>query len=151
MLDRQEANEVPARTDEAGFTMLELLVVVVILGLLAAIVMFTAQGASAQSWTASCASDSKTVNIAASVYLQQYPHVTQVTQSDLTSGTGQSLSVWPKSTKYSILIAGDGNSLSGSTSDDAQPALIADNDVLVKVGSSYFDATKDPGGACSAT
>jgi len=45
----------------------------------------------------------------------------------------------------------DGNSLSGSTSDDAQPALIADNDVLVKVGSSYFDATKDPGGACSAT
>jgi general secretion pathway protein G len=136
------------RHGDAGFTMIELLVVVVVLGMLAAIVVFALGNMTSESWTAACDSDSKTVNLAAGVYLQQNTSVTQLTESDLTSGTGKSLSEWPKSTQYTIEIAGDGNALAGTMSDDSSPALIQDNDVVVQVGTHYFDATRDPLGAC---
>lgn len=128
--------------------MIELLVVVVVLGLLAAIVVFALGGVTTESWTAACDSDSKTVNLAAGVFLQQNTSVTQLTESDLTSGAGKSLSEWPKSTQYTIEIAGDGNALAGTMSDDSSPVMIQDNDVVVQEGTNYFDATRDPLGAC---
>ncbi len=133
-----------------GFTLIELLVVVVVLGLLAAIVVFALGGMTTESWTASCDSDSKTVNLAVGVYLQQNTGVTQLTQSDLTSGADQSLPAWPKSTKYTIEIAGDGNALAGTMSDDNPPVIIQDNDVVVQDGTHYFDATRYPTEACTS-
>ena len=133
---------------DAGFTMIELLVVVVVLGLLAGIVVFALGNMTTESWTASCNSDSKTVNLAAGVYLQQNTGVTQLTESDLTSGAGKSLSAWPKSTRYTIEIAGDGNALAGTMSDDSPSVMIQDNDVVVQEGTQTFDATRDPMAAC---
>ncbi len=138
------------RRDDAGFTLIELLVVVIVLGTLAAIVVVALGSVTTESWAASCDSDSKTVNLAAVAYLQQNAGVTQLTESDLTQGANQSLHAWPKSTNYTIVIAGDGNSLPGAMSDDSPPVVIQDNDVVVKEGTRYFDATRYPTAACTS-
>lgn len=138
------------RRSEAGFTLIELLVVIVVLGMLAAIVVFAMGSVTTDGWTASCDSDSKTVNLAAGAYLQQNAGVTQLTESDLTQGADQSLPAWPRSTRYTIEIAGDGNALPGTMSDDNPPVAIRANDVVVQEGTHYFDATRYPTAACQS-
>lgn len=148
MVERSLPTDRQDERSDAGFTMIELLVVVVVLGLLAGIVVFALGNVTTKSWTAACNSDSRTVNLAVGAYIQRNTGVTQLTEADLTSGAGQSLSKWPKSTKYAIEIAGDGNALSGSLSDDNPPVVIQDNDVVVQEGTHFFDATREPTEAC---
>lgn len=57
--------------DHDGFTLVELLIVIVILGILAAIVVFAVQGLTHAGATASCRTDRKTVIDAVEVYKAQ--------------------------------------------------------------------------------
>jgi len=57
-----------ARTDE-GFTLIELMIVIVILGVLAGIVIFAVGGITDKGNVAACKSDIKTVSVAVEAYL----------------------------------------------------------------------------------
>jgi general secretion pathway protein G len=59
------------RDGEAGFTLVELLVVIVILGVLAGIVVFAVGGISNKSTQAACNSDVNTVQTAEEAYYAQ--------------------------------------------------------------------------------
>jgi prepilin-type N-terminal cleavage/methylation domain-containing protein len=56
---------------EAGFTLVELLVVIVVLGVLAAIVVFSVAGVSNKSQSAACNSDVRAVQSAEEAYYAQ--------------------------------------------------------------------------------
>jgi general secretion pathway protein G len=56
---------------EAGFTLVELLVVIVILGVLSAVVVFAVGGISNKSKSAACSSDVATVQTAEEAYFAQ--------------------------------------------------------------------------------
>ncbi len=55
--------------DEAGFTLIELMIVIVILGVLAGIVIFAVGGITDTGNLAACKSDIKTVDVAVEAYL----------------------------------------------------------------------------------
>jgi len=64
--------------DEAGFTLIELMIVIVILGVLAGIVIFAVGGIQDTGKLAACKSDLKTVSVAVEAYqakhgVGQYP------------------------------------------------------------------------------
>ena len=56
------------RTGEGGFTLVELLIVIVILGILAAIVVLAIGGLAGKSKTAACNAESKTIQTAEDAY-----------------------------------------------------------------------------------
>lgn len=79
------------RHDEAGFTLVELLVVVVILGVLAGIVVFAVGGLTTNSVQAACKSDYKSVEVAVETFKAQegiYPTAGQngISGSDAVAG-----------------------------------------------------------------
>ena len=59
------------RAKESGFTLVELLIVIVILGVLAAIVVFSVRGINNSSTTSACSADVATVNSALEAYYAQ--------------------------------------------------------------------------------
>jgi general secretion pathway protein G len=63
---------------EAGFTLVELLVVIVILGVLAGIVVFAVGGISNKSTRAACNSDVSTVQTAEEAYYAQHNAYTTI-------------------------------------------------------------------------
>jgi general secretion pathway protein G len=108
-LSREEQND-----GDSGFTLIEILIVIVILGVLSAVVVFAVQDMSKESASSACQSDYKTVESAAEAYRAQegsYP----VDIAHLTIGAADGNGPWlkdaPSSTKYSISIGspvGDG-------------------------------------------
>ena len=59
------------RTRSNGFSLVELLIVVAMLGILAAITVFTVRGTSASGEERACAADEQTIEKAADYYLAQ--------------------------------------------------------------------------------
>jgi len=138
------------RADDEGFTLIELLVIMIILAILAATVVFFLSGTTDKGLRAACASDARTVGIAAQAYMTENPEVTQVTEAALTAqGTG-TLDSWPSGDNgaYKILIAGDSNALVGEK--DANGVTIEANNVVVNIGAQYFDASLALPSACNA-
>lgn len=136
-------------TSDSGYTLIELLIVIAVLGILASVVVFGLSGVSSQSDRAACASDAKTVAVAIGAFEVEHPSVAQVTEAQLiAAGTG-SLQSWPVSPQgaFAIEIAGDGNLYVHTT--DAFGNLISANDVLVVVGASVYDATASLPQSCS--
>jgi general secretion pathway protein G len=88
--ERHEDGEV------SGFTLIEILVVIVVLGILAAVVLFALGGVTGQSAVASCQADGATVTSAISAFNTQNPNST-VSSGVLTGSSlgGPYLQSWP--------------------------------------------------------
>ena len=69
-MNTTSTNRVNQRADR-GFTLVEILVVIVILGILAVVVAFSVRGVTERGETVSCGSDADTLTTAAEVYMAQ--------------------------------------------------------------------------------
>lgn len=63
--------EVQAEKQDKGFTLVELLIVIVILGILATVTVFAVRGITDQGQTSACNADEKTLQVAAEAYQAQ--------------------------------------------------------------------------------
>ena len=77
---RQEHGEIN------GFTLIEILIVIVVLGILAAVVIYALGGITGKSATAACQADGATVSTAMQAFVTQNPSVIP-TETNLLSGT----------------------------------------------------------------
>jgi prepilin-type N-terminal cleavage/methylation domain-containing protein len=62
---------VQAEKQDQGFTLVELLIVIVILGILATVTVFAVRGITTQGQDSACAADQKTLEVAAEAYFAQ--------------------------------------------------------------------------------
>ena len=65
-----EVEETSSKRDK-GFTLVELLIVIVILGILATVTVFAVRGITDKGKTSACAADRKTLEVAAEAYAAQ--------------------------------------------------------------------------------
>jgi type II secretion system protein G len=96
----------PARRS-AGFTLVELLVVIVILGVLAGVVIFAVSGVTSKASSNACQTDVKSVENALEVWKAQngtYPSLGAAGQAQLTTGPNATLRSWPSSSQYTITL-----------------------------------------------
>lgn len=63
--------ELEVEKKDKGFTLVELLIVIVILGILATVTVFAVRGITDQGQTSACAADEKTLQVAAEAYMAQ--------------------------------------------------------------------------------
>ena len=66
-----ETEIVEVKKSDRGFTLVELLIVIVILGILATVTVFAVRGITNQGKTSACAADKKTLEVAAESYMAQ--------------------------------------------------------------------------------
>ena len=66
-----EVEETSSKNNK-GFTLVELLIVIVILGILATVTVFAVRGITDKGQTSACAADKKTLEVAAETYFAQY-------------------------------------------------------------------------------
>ena len=57
--------------EDKGFTLVELLIVIVILGILATVTVFAVRGITDQGQTSACAADKKTLQVAVEAFIAQ--------------------------------------------------------------------------------
>jgi general secretion pathway protein G len=101
MARRRGTNFTTKGREIAGFTLIELLIVIVVLGVLAAIVVFSLGGVTAQAASAACNANAKTVAIAVTAYEAESGGA-PASFSDLTQGSNPYLQAVPSSPYYSI-------------------------------------------------
>lgn len=104
MLKQLRSNEDHKNVIEQGFTLVELLIVIVILGILAGIVVFAVGNLTSNAKTNSCSTEKSTISTALEAYKAQngaYP----AAMSNLTSGANALL----KTTPAGYTIDGSGN------------------------------------------
>ncbi len=150
MDDLESAPQGAPTTSMDGFTLIEVLIILIVLGILAAVVVFSLRGVTADGNTSACSANARTVGVAVSAYLEEHPGVANVSEAQLTAAGTGTLQSWPTSGNagYTILIASAANGLAGTT--DALGNPIADNDVVVDVGGTYYDSTASLPSACAA-
>ena len=68
---RKDTGSSNGRGDDRGFTLVELLIVIVILGILASVTVFAVRGVSAKSQDNACATEMKTYQTASAAYFSQ--------------------------------------------------------------------------------
>jgi general secretion pathway protein G len=106
-----------ARKNQNGFTLTELLIVVVILGVLAGIVVFAVAGITDRGVEAACDADKRTVQTAVEAYHAQnnaYPSGGTPASRIQTLITAKLLREAPSSTKYTIALGDGDGAVTGS-------------------------------------
>lgn len=68
---------------DRGFTLVELLIVIVILGILATVTVFAVRGITDRGKNSACKADQKTLQVALEVYYSQNSVATTPTEADL--------------------------------------------------------------------
>ncbi len=81
-----ETEIVETQKSDKGFTLVELLIVIVILGILATVTVFAVRGITNQGQTSACAADKKTLMVAAEAYMAQNGSYPADTATMVTSG-----------------------------------------------------------------
>jgi prepilin-type N-terminal cleavage/methylation domain-containing protein len=76
-----------AREDQGGFTLIELMIVIIILGVLAGIVIFSVRGITDRGNVAACKADLSAITTAVEAYRTQNPGFPPDLVPSLTSGT----------------------------------------------------------------
>jgi general secretion pathway protein G len=105
------------RSNESGFTLVELLIVIVILGILTGIVVFAVGGFSDRGQSAACKTDKKTVEVALEAYRAKTGAYPTGANSDerydkLTDPAAQYLKEKPPTTNgYTITITNDSGAI----------------------------------------
>ena len=92
------------KKSDDGLTLVELLIVVAVLGIIAAVVVFALGGVSAQGAVAACNTDAKTVETAVAAYNTETGGSPTVTADLLTEGPTPILRSFPSSASYAISI-----------------------------------------------
>lgn len=69
--------------DSRGFTLVELLVVIVVLGILSMVTVFAVRGITARAEDSSCAADKKTLEVALATYQATVSDGAAVTEQDI--------------------------------------------------------------------
>jgi prepilin-type N-terminal cleavage/methylation domain-containing protein len=108
-----------AQENSGGFTLIELLIVIVVLGILAAVVVFSLGGVTAQSAVAACQADGATVQTAMAAYNAQNTSGTPSSPVITSAGVVTTpsnlvpkyLASFPSSTHYVYAISTDTGSL----------------------------------------
>ncbi len=120
----------PKRTagvrEDSGFTLIEILIVIVVLGILAAVVVFALGSQTTKSAKTACMADAKTVETAATAFATENPSA-NVTQANLLSSSfagGPFLQSWPSNpTHYYIGLGMTATSAPASSTEvDVAPA-----------------------------
>src|SRR5882724_7110407 len=111
-MDKIRARQGDQNVLQRGFTLVELLIVIVILGILAGIVVFAVGNLTSNAKTNSCSTEKSTISTALEAYKAQngsYP----ANMAALTTGTNALLKTTPAS--YTIDGSGNITAISGGT------------------------------------
>ncbi len=97
---------------DRGFTLVELLIVIVILGILATVTVFAVRGITNKGKTSACAADKKTLEVAAEAYMAQNGSYPASAQQMVDTGLLRSVS-----TNWAYALAAPSYTLTASSSD----------------------------------
>ena len=96
-----EVEETSSKRDK-GFTLVELLIVIVILGILATVTVFAVRGITDKGTTSACAADKNTMETAIESYFAQYGGTTIPSGTGTVPGTTITVGATPSATLVNV-------------------------------------------------
>ncbi len=132
--------EVQATKKDKGFTLVELLIVIVILGILATVTVFAVRGITDQGKTSACDTDKVTLQTAVETFLAQYPGMMSGATVNIPTAAVAVGGAWTASPAIAAVAMPTGTSFQGAAAvAGATPAATLVNAGLLRaVPTNYF-------------